>query len=234
MRNDLRHRRRALITWWSGGRAVAVTGLALAMSASCVARRSAELPGAVNVDAAIGVTTPGAVADTVLFAAAVQSIARAHQRTLRVDPRPLRPDSTSRSQDLLAFFSAGTPVADVPQHVVQARSTILNQLGVPQADAVAARRCPGAGNPLPSAEQRKECPGAMLVIAMLGVPRPAAPLAGDSAYVGPGRERGHWIMRGLEIEVDRRSQATIVIDYVLGWRSGRWTVVKREMQVVLE
>jgi hypothetical protein len=181
-----------------------------------------------------GAARPTSGDDTALFTAAVRSMMAEHQTRLRVDPRPLRADSVAGNADYLRF--AEPSVADARPDVAEARSAALRRLGVPEADAIAASRCPGVQAILSAAERAGKCPPGRQLIAILGLPRRggAVRLSGDSADPGGGAPHGYWVIRALEMEMNQQSRATIVADYVVGWKAGSWTVVKKERLFVLE
>lgn len=183
-----------------------------------------------------GAAKPTSVDDAAFFTAVVQSMrsmTAAWQTSLRADPRPLSDESVVRNEDYLGFTEPR--IADVGQDVVNARSVALRQLGVPEADAIAASRCPGAGVILPESERVRLCPPGREFILIVGLPsRRYGVRSSDSS--GPVRSEsyGYWAMRVLEMEINQHSRSTVVADYLLGLAAGGWRVVKREPLFILE
>jgi hypothetical protein len=212
---------RAARTSRSRRRLVASASFVLAVVLGCVA-------------ASPGAARPTSVDDTVLFTAAVQSMMAEHQTRLRVDPRPLHADSVASNEDYLRF--AEPSVADTRPDVAKARSAALRRLGVPEADAVAASRCPGVEAILSAAEAAQRCPFGRELVAILGLARRSGAVrpSPDSTDLGGGGRQGYWVMRALEMHLNQHSRATIVADYTMGWKAGGWTVVKKEPLFILE
>jgi hypothetical protein len=201
---------------------VASASFVLALVLGCAAAR----PGAAR---------PTSVDDTALFTAAVRSMMAEHQTKLRVDPRPLRTDSVASNADYLRF--AEPSAAAAPPDVAKARSAALKRLGIPEADAFAASRCPGVQAILSASERARKCPPGRQLIAILGLPRRsgAVRLSGDSTDPRGGEPHGYWFIRALEMEIYKAgARATMVVDYVMGWGASGWTVVKKERLFVLE
>lgn len=95
------------------------------------------------------------LADTLLFAAAVQAIA---STPLRVDPRPFT----------YGWFAKAEDLASVAPEVIAQRTRILERLGIGTTDALADAKCHGL---VPPPHSPLGCPATgMYYSAILGVP----------------------------------------------------------------
>lgn len=165
-----------------------------------------------------------AALDAVVFVPVIQAVARQEQHSIRVDPRPLRPDPN------IGVFVREEHFADAASMVVRQREDALTELGIPRFQKSMLDMCgSGPGGTLPVIEpgdtttrrewlSQPQLPTCVLV----SLPRPGGvyfpPLDIDRRAASPGL----WTVRVITIG---SGQAVDVIDVVLRRGRGEWQLV---------
>lgn len=157
----------------------------------------------------------------------------------RVDPRPLGADPRITAP-------TDSTLADVPESLIELRSTVLRRLGYETTDAVADFRCPGIDIPPPGLEPRHRpgCPESERYSSVaIGLPRRGGPYWPDAAVVRgtvkvpdvderePGLSLDYWSVRVIHKGVYPTGGPHSVSDYVFrrDAHSGAWLFVERKV-----
>lgn len=168
----------------------------------------------------------GQLLSAILKAAKLQ----AGRLELRVDPRPLKADST-----LTSVQPEG--IAAVSPSVVHLRTGVIRGSGLQPVDARIVNQnsnCPGVlviGQPdsLGVSNAHAGCPGKQFAVLAIGLPRRGNPaLAGREVYDRDSKAaaRGYWAARVIQTSLGPVGSSVHASDYVLTKRAGEWVVVK--------
>lgn len=132
---------------------------------------------------------------------------------LVADPRPLRRDGTVVTVDSGTF----APVSSVD---IEARRTLLRELGVTAGDATFPRNCAGTMVPRDPVRHHAGCPAIERFVAALGLPRVGDAL--DDLKPAPQYRTVRVILAGIGPD----GISAEIRDYVLRGSGSQWTVVK--------
>lgn len=187
--------------------------------------------------------------DTSLFTAVVRYMHSAPGGySLRVDPRPLRPDPSlvelAPSVSVAAPDLVTTPLdplEPIPARVVARRSRAIARLRLGEADVFRHPRCPSllvSGPPElnPNREPLPECPAISHRVAILAIPRPGgAHLPGVRSAQQPEHQAGVWSVRVIQRDLTPFGASASASDYVVArGANGRWRVIQVVPLVVIE
>jgi len=166
-----------------------------------------------------------ASADTAIFSAVVSSIQASQNRSLYVDPRPIRGDAVSLDAAALT---------GIQSDMLDDRRSVLQRLKVPTTNAVADLNC-GIGNMRaadPQEEQRREmCRQRQSTLTIImSLPDTKLPSRFHSSEGGLRPDAEFRTLRVLEISAEPRYGSHAFYDYVVMRASDRtWTVVWKDL-----
>ena len=224
---------------------VARCALVIAATLSSACAPGSEPPNIFSNDAAL---------ELAYFTAVVEHLADS-TANLFVDPRPLASHAPGRSADEIlaqdtslllknetmaellerALLRPDTShLAQVPAIDIARRRTVLQQLDIPEFNALERGPCPGAMvAPTPGAPplDRSGCPAAARVVAIMTLARPAS-IDAPTSYDHPTPpDPNAPVVRVVEREESMQGRATMVSDYVLRRDAGGAWFVERTVLV---
>lgn len=186
--------------------------------------------------------------DAEVFALVVQHLSTEDPRaggSLRVDPRPLKPDPSivelwpSLAKSIPDRVQAAPePLAGMSPGVARRRSQVLARLNVSTTDAFAHPSCPGILLP-PELQKNREpdrrCPKEVYTAAILSLPRPGGAYWPGNLDQRDDGSHTTWTVRVIRRNLEPVGAGTTALDYVVDHTcEGNWQIRKVVPLVIME